>query len=61
MAERAAKSQKMVEPHAKVNPCRCVSFLLLFTCVFEAIFNVKVNLGFHKYVDGGSILDIQVG
>jgi hypothetical protein len=25
-----------------------LKFLLLFRCVFEAIFKVKVNLGFHK-------------
>jgi hypothetical protein len=28
-----------------------LSFLLLFRCVFEAMFKVKVNLGFHKYAD----------
>jgi hypothetical protein len=41
-----------------VNPYCCLSFLLLFRCVFEAMFKVKVNLGFHKYVDGGPILDV---
>jgi hypothetical protein len=25
-----------------------LKFVLLFRCVFEAIFKVKVNLGFHK-------------
>jgi hypothetical protein len=35
-------------------------FFFLFRCVFEAMFKVKVNLGFHKYVDGGSIMDVPV-
>jgi hypothetical protein len=38
-----------------------VKFLLLFRCVFEAIFRVKVNLGFHKYAYGGPIMDVLVG
>jgi hypothetical protein len=31
-----------------------LKFFLFFrcVCVFEAMFNVKVNLGFHKYADG---------
>jgi hypothetical protein len=38
-----------------------LKFFLLFGCVFEAMFKIKVNLGFHKYVDGGPILDVPVG
>jgi hypothetical protein len=37
-----------------------LKFLLLFRCVFEAIFKVKVNLGFHKYANGGPILDVPI-
>jgi hypothetical protein len=33
-------------------------FLLLFRCVFEAMLMVKVNIGFHKYADGGLIMDV---
>jgi hypothetical protein len=33
---------------------------LLFRCVFEAMFMVKFNLGFHKYADEGPILDVPV-
>jgi hypothetical protein len=32
----------------------------LFRCVFEGMFKVKVNLGFHKCADGGSIMDVPV-
>jgi hypothetical protein len=32
----------------------------LFRCVFEAMFKVKVNLRFHKYVDGGLVMDVLV-
>jgi hypothetical protein len=28
--------------------------------VFEAMFKVKVNLGFDKYADGGPIMDVRV-
>jgi hypothetical protein len=43
---------------------KCISllkFLLLFMCSFEAILRSKVNLGFHKYTDGGQIMDVRVG
>jgi hypothetical protein len=36
-------------------------FLLLFRCLFESMFNIKVYLGFHKYVDGGLIFDVSTG
>jgi hypothetical protein len=36
-------------------------FLLMCVCVLEAMFKVKVNLGFHKYADGGPIVDVRVG
>jgi hypothetical protein len=34
---------------------------VLFRYVFEAMFKVKVNIGFHKYADGGPIMDVPVG
>jgi hypothetical protein len=37
-----------------------LKFFLLFWCVFEAMFKVKVNLGFHKYTNGGPIMDVRV-
>jgi hypothetical protein len=38
-----------------------LKFFLLFRRVFEGMFKVKDNLGFHQYVDGGPILDVAVG
>jgi hypothetical protein len=38
-----------------------LKFFLLFRCVFEAMLKVKFNLGFHKYAQGGPILDVPVG
>jgi hypothetical protein len=43
------------------NSMLLLNFLLLFRCVLEAMFKVKINLGFHKYADGGPILDVPVG
>jgi hypothetical protein len=37
-----------------------LKFFLLFRCVFEAMFKVKVNLGFHKYADRGQIMNVPV-
>jgi hypothetical protein len=42
---------------------KCIS-LLKFFCLgvyLELCLRSKVNLGFHKYVDGGPIMDVQVG
>jgi hypothetical protein len=38
-----------------------LKFFLSFRCVFEAMFKVKVNLRFHKYANGGPIMDVPVG
>jgi hypothetical protein len=35
-------------------------FLFRCVCVFQTMFKVKVNLGFHKYADGGPIMDVRV-
>jgi hypothetical protein len=41
---------------------KSMSLLKFFCClVFEAMFKVIVNLGFHKYADKGQIMDVLVG
>jgi hypothetical protein len=37
-----------------------LKFFWLFRCVFEVMFKVKDNLGFHKYADGVPIRDVPV-
>jgi hypothetical protein len=43
---------------------KCILLLKFFVCLgvyLKICLRSKVNLGFHKYADGGPIMDVQVG
>jgi hypothetical protein len=43
---------------------KSISLLKFFCCLgvyLKLCLRSKVNIGFHKYVDGGQIVDVQVG
>jgi hypothetical protein len=43
---------------------KSISLLMVFCCLgvyLKLCLRSKVNLGFHKYVDGGSVMDVRFG
>jgi hypothetical protein len=45
----------------EVNPCLCLSFFYFLGVYLKLCLRSKVNLEFHKYADGGPIMDVRVG